>query len=134
MKYNKGFALVTALFLLVILASVAVFTVNISGMNRTTTSFSIQGMRAYFAARSGLEWALYEVTNNPAICPVNTILNLSQGSLQGFQVNITCTVTSFTEGVNNLNIFSLNSFASKGTFGGLDYVSREMQASVALHY
>ena len=134
MKHKQGFSLMAALFILVVLTVMSGFTVSIASMSRSTASFSMQGLRAYFAARSGLEWGLYKVTNTPTACPANTTLNLTQGGLQGFDVNVTCTVTSFTEGTTNINVFLLTSLASKGGFGDPDYVSREMQMSVAMPF
>lgn len=123
-----------ALFILVVLTVVSGFTVSIAGMSRSTASFSIQGLRAYFAARSGIEWGTNKVTNTPTVCPANTTLTLAQEGLKGFSVNITCTVTSFVEGTTNINVFLLTSLASKGVLGDPDYVSREMQVTIAMPF
>ena len=134
MRDNTGFVLIAALFLLVVLSFVATVTVSIAGISYSTTTLAMQSARAYFAARSGLEWGSYEVTQNPKVCPANTAFYLTQGGLQGFTVNVTCTVTSFNEGTANLNIFNFTSFATKSTFGERDYISKEMRTSVAMEY
>ena len=134
MKHTRGFSLMAALFILVVLTVISAFTVSIAGMSRNTASFAMQGLRAYFAARSGLEWGVHTITNTPSTCPADTTLTLTQGGLKGFNVRVTCAVTSFVEGTANINNFVLTSLATKGSFGDPNYVSREMQITVALPF
>lgn len=129
---QDGFSLITALFILVILAAVSGFSVSIAGMIHSTTSLVQQGEVAFFAARSGLEWGLFKVSNNPAACPATTTLTLSQGVLDNFTVQVTCSAASVTEGSATFNIFTLNSLAERGSFGNGDYISREMQVTTTL--
>lgn len=56
-----GFSIVSALFLLIVLASLGAFIVNISTTQSTTMAQDVQGSRAYHAAQAGLEWGLYGV-------------------------------------------------------------------------
>ena len=58
---QSGFSLVTAIFLLVILASLGAFIVTVSGLQQTSSALDVQGSRAYQAARSGIEWGTYQV-------------------------------------------------------------------------
>ena len=58
---ERGFALVSAIFLLVILVSLAAFLVNISTSQSITSAQDVQGSRAYHAARAGADWGLYQV-------------------------------------------------------------------------
>ena len=129
---NKGFSLVSALFILVVLATVSAFALSIFGITNSTSSFSIQGTRAFFAARSGLEWGIHEVFNNPTTCPPLTSLNINQGGLKNLNVSISCTVCPIMEGTTTYNMFILTALAEQGMFGSIDYVSREMQVSVIL--
>ena len=63
---QSGFSLVTAIFLLVILASLGAFIVTISGVQQTSSALDVQGSRAYQAARSGIEWGTYQVLQTAA--------------------------------------------------------------------
>ena len=54
---QSGFLLVTAIFLLVILAALGAFILTISGTQQTSSALDVQGARAYQAARAGIEWA-----------------------------------------------------------------------------
>ena len=70
-----GFVLPSAIFLLVILAALAAFLVNISTTQNMTSAQDIQGARAYHAARAGVEWGLYQVlVPAAAACAASTTL------------------------------------------------------------
>ena len=71
-KRHSGFSLVTAIFLLVILASLGAFIVTISGVQQTSSALDMQGSRAYQAARAGIEWGTYQVLINTGAVAVDT--------------------------------------------------------------
>jgi len=54
---QSGFLLVTAIFLLVVLAALGAFILTISGTQQTSSALDVQGARAYQAARAGIESA-----------------------------------------------------------------------------
>lgn len=56
---SGGIAIVTAIFLLVALAGLAAAVVTLTTAQQSGTAQDMQGMRAYQAARAGIEWALY---------------------------------------------------------------------------
>ena len=62
----QGFAIVTAIFILVVLAALGAFIVSISTNQQTSAALDIQGVRAYQAARAGVEWGVYQVQATPA--------------------------------------------------------------------
>ena len=66
MKRSRGFALVSAIFILVVLAALGAFILNISTNQQIGSVLDVQGVRAYQAARAGIEWGLYEVQSTPA--------------------------------------------------------------------
>ena len=96
-----GFVLPSAIFLLVILAALAVFLVNISTTQSVTSVQDVQGARAYHAARAGVELALYQVldpTNASAVAPGAAnwpnMLDCQANPplvIEGFTVTIVCT-------------------------------------------
>ncbi len=94
---QRGFSLVTAIFVVVVLASLGAYLVTIGSTQQTATALQIQGVRAYFTALSGREWAAYEATagqaSHDAICAPGgriTTFALSGPGLQGFQVQVDC--------------------------------------------
>jgi MSHA biogenesis protein MshP len=133
-RRQRGFSLVSAVFLLVVLTAAGAFMVRISGVQRTTTSFALLGPKAYHAARSGIEWAVYSAINVPASCPVGVTttnsFNLTEGGLVGFSVIVTCTSTVHTEAGVPGTVFDISSTAERGSFSDRDYVSRRVEARV----
>ena len=97
-----GFSLVSAIFVLLVLAALAGYLVTVSGVHHTGTLLAQQGMRAHFAAQAGVEWAIHEIVNNGAAgldcSPGTTSFTLGEASLAGFDVNVQCAVQSITEG------------------------------------
>ena len=128
-RRQRGFALVVAIFLLVVLASLGVYIVKISGVQHATVNMALLGSRAFEAARTGIEWGAFQALDTSA-CPAATTLNLTEGGLNGFDVDVTCTTTAHTETGTTYNLFVIDVEASAGTYGNPDYVSRRMQASI----
>ena len=90
----KGFALPSAIFLLVILAALGAFILNISTSQQTGMALDVNGERAWQAANAGMEWARYKLASNPSSpsCPAST----SWGS-SGYSLSFatTSTLTNF---------------------------------------
>ncbi len=57
----RGFLLPAAIFILVILAALGAYALNISSVQQATSNQDLQGSRAYHASRAGLEWGIYQV-------------------------------------------------------------------------
>ena len=128
-RRQRGFALVVAIFLLVVLASLGVYIVKISGVQHATVNIALLGARAFEAARTGIEWGAFQALDSGA-CPADMTLNLTEGGLNGFAVEVECTTSSHTETGTTYNLFVIDVVASSGLYGQPDYVSRRMKASV----
>lgn len=145
---QRGFSLVSAIFLLVILSALGVFMLSISTMQQTTSTQDLQGSKAYQAAKAGIEWGAYQVMtpeNNslppapvlarfacptPPAAPVNTALPALGGALTGFTVNVSCSASDFFEGGNTLRVYQLTSTATFGTVATPSFISRSITASI----
>ncbi len=68
---QSGFAAIAAIFVLVVLAALGAFMVTSSNTQQLTSALDVQGSRAYWAARAGLEWGLALAKTNGA-CPAAT--------------------------------------------------------------
>ena len=55
---QRGFAAIAAIFLVVVLAALGGFMLTFSNTAQLTSAQDVQGTRAYWAARAGLEWAI----------------------------------------------------------------------------
>lgn len=127
-RRQHGFALVAAIFLLVVLALLGIFIVRVSGVQHQTVNIALLGARAFEAARTGIEWGAFQALDS-ASCTTTT-LNLTEGELNGFDVDVTCTSSTHTETGNIYNVYVIDAVASSGTYGTPDFVSRRMQATV----
>jgi MSHA biogenesis protein MshP len=58
-RRSAGVAIVTAIFLLVVVAGLAVAVVSLTTAQQDASAKDMQGQRAYQAARAGIEWALF---------------------------------------------------------------------------
>ena len=84
LKRIRGFALVSAIFILVVLAALGAFIVSISTSQQIGSALDVQGVRAYQAARAGIEWGLYSVQGSPTATPLASApYNFSYGTPAG---------------------------------------------------
>lgn len=99
-KYQRGFSLVSAIFLLVVLAVLGAAMVSFSTAQNQDLAMDVMGSRAYQAANAGIEWAAYNIAVNSSVAktaaPVfvpgtGTALG---GSLAPFTVSVGYTAAS----------------------------------------
>ena len=136
MRRQRGMSIVVALFVIVVVASLAAFAVTVGGAQSQTESASLQASRAMAAARTGLHWGLYR-TRTSTWCstpgqvhtsPVQTIA-LTEGALRGFSVRVTCDGHQHLEGVSTYYYtFDIGATASYGAYGSVDFASRSVSA------
>jgi MSHA biogenesis protein MshP len=124
-----GFAAIAAIFLVVGLASLGAFMLTLSNTQQLTSAQDVQGTRAYWAARAGLEWGISSATAAAACpasptTPVPTVL-----TVDGLRVEVTFCATLFTDGAS-IKLIQLRSVASSGTVGSVGYVERSLSASM----
>lgn len=129
---SKGFTLITALFLLVVVAALSVYMLNISSVQHSTLVYSVQGARAMQGARTGLEWGIHQAMSTPSNCPATTTFNTSgAGSLDMFNISVSCSFSDHRESNVDISTFRITASAESGVFGSLDYVFRSLQATVS---
>ena len=137
---QRGIAIVTAIFLIVILAALAAFSVSLFRIQQVSTGLASAGTRALQAANSGLEWGYWQVLDagGPA-CAATTNLAMPAGTGLGlFTVTVTCTSTPHTEAGNPVTNYRLQATAcSQPAAGacpnpapGSDYIERQVQGMV----
>jgi len=151
---GAGFVLPSAIFLLVILAGLAAFLVNISTTQNMTSAQDIQGARAYHAARAGLEWGLYQVldpTNASVVAPGNAAWPNMPGcpagavlAIGGFDVAVGCVSLPagppgptgpvvYQEGgaTRSIIVYQLTATASLGIAATASRVERQVAVTVS---
>lgn len=87
-RREGGFAIVSAIFLLVILSLMAAFIAHVSTHQQAGHTADLRGVRAYQAARAGIEWGLYNHTRNSACAASSSFA--PGGNLAEFTVTVTC--------------------------------------------
>lgn len=124
---GEGFILVTVLFLISVIAIIAITMSTTSSVQNFTNVYSLQQKRAYFAAKSGLEYGIERVISAGAC--TNAAISLPGVS---FTVTVSC---SSVPGINEAGVIStvydLSATAATGTLGDIGYVTRAVRTSVS---
>ena len=138
-KFQKGFSLITAIFLLVVLGALGTMMVTFFVAQQQSSALDVMGSRAYQASRAGIEWAAYNVAQTPqgtlwagcATYAISTPLFTAgtgtalAGTLSPFTVTLTCSSVSAVEGTSTIWVYDLAASAvSGGAPGNTDYVER----------
>jgi MSHA biogenesis protein MshP len=132
-RRRRGFALIPALFLIVVLGALAVVAVRVGTGQQQAVIMSLMEARALAAAQAGIEWGAYQsvgltpagvMTPQPGSCAASATLSLTEASLSGFTVIVTCSVTPYANGAGIGYSYVLKSTASIGTYGQPGYVRR----------
>jgi MSHA biogenesis protein MshP len=133
-NFNQGFLLPAAIFILVILAGLGAYALNVTSVQQSTTTQDVQGARAYQAARAGVEWAAYQVlapgTTALASCPASP----ATLTIDNFTVVVSCTQSAnyFEQGTDHtIAMYDIISTASYGSAGTLNYIERQVQLTLS---
>jgi MSHA biogenesis protein MshP len=137
-RLQRGFSLVSAIFLLVVLAVLGAAMTNFSTTQNQGLALDVMGSRAYQAAQTGIEWAAYSIASNPGVAVPATVLNGLGGNLNDFAVTVGYTAVSAPaaaeEGSDVVSgvvwSYDITSTATRGAPGTPDYVERVMRAKM----
>jgi MSHA biogenesis protein MshP len=100
-RRSAGIGLVTAIFLLVVLAGLGVAMVTIFTSQQQSSNLDVQGARAYQAARAGIEWGLFQQLRNGWCKDDSQTASFrlpDTSSLSAFAVTVQCTVVDAAPG------------------------------------
>lgn len=122
-----GFSLVAAVFLIVVLAALGAFAVQVAMTQYQSTSAGLLEVRAQAAAAAGIEYGANRALQSTPKCAASKTLNLTAAGLAGFTVTVTCSATVHAIGV----VYALAATATHGNYGTLDYVARKMTRNVS---
>jgi MSHA biogenesis protein MshP len=117
-----GFALIPALFLIVVLGALAVVAIRVGTAQQQAVTMSLMQARALSAAQTGIEWGAYKALSGS--CVASTTLSLTEAALNGFSVIVTCAAVTFSTGAATNTSYVLNSAATSGLYGQPGYVRR----------
>jgi MSHA biogenesis protein MshP len=132
--FQQGFSLVTAIFLLVVLAGLGATMMTFFTAQQQSVLLDELGARAYQASRAGIEWGAYQVVQSSSGVFATTCQSGPASQVlptQGFSVSVSCSATSAVESAATLWVYRLTSTATRGAAGSADFVERQMQATIA---
>ncbi len=141
-RLQHGFSLISAIFLLVVLAGLGAAMVNFSNAQHQNLAADMLGSRAYQAANAGVEWAAFSIETNPAVLsPAADVFvpgSATQlgGNLAPFTVRVSISADPYLDamvagsGVQPLWSHLIIASAVYGTAGNADYVERVITAKL----
>jgi MSHA biogenesis protein MshP len=88
-RFQRGFAIVSAIFLLVVLAALGGFIATVSTTQHVGSAQDVQGDRVYYAARAGIEWGLFQALKSSS-CVASSSFVYSAGNIS---VTVDCNAT-----------------------------------------
>lgn len=147
LPHQHGFALIAAIFLLVVLSALGVFMVSISTSHHAGQMLDLAGARAYQAARAGIEWSAFQVmapenadfgnttgTYTPQYTCAGSPVTWSamNGTLANYTVVVSCSFADHSDGGVQKRVYTLISTATPtGVLpGSLDFVERQITATL----
>jgi MSHA biogenesis protein MshP len=120
-RSQRGFSLIAAVFLIVVLAALGTFAARIAMTQQQTVNLSVLEAQALAYANSGIEYGANRALK-ASICANSTTLTLG-GT---FNVKVTCVVTSHVASPLPKLSYALTSTATRGVYGRADFVSRQV--------
>lgn len=128
-RMQSGASVVTAIFLLLLMAGLGALMVTLSTAQHAASAQDLQGSRAYQAARAGLEWGIYRAVRGAGICDASAALPALDDDLAPFRVIVECRRRTHTEAGEPVTVFRIVSTASSGEPGSASRVERRIEAT-----
>ena len=148
-RRQAGFTLVSAVFLIVVLAALGSALANIAVREQMGSAAEVEAARVHQAARAGLEWGAFQMLRNPAppaaapACFSTT--SFSPAGLSNYTVTVSCTRTpgagTVSDGATTLAFYALVANACNSPTAGacpnsatapaISYVERQLSWTVA---
>lgn len=128
-----GFSLISAIFLLVVLASLGVVMVRFSNVQHMTSAQDVEGARVYRLVQGGVDYGVYQVLQNGGACPASVNLSFSGG----YAATVNCALEGpYAEPGGSVSVYTITSTACNqpasggcpGVPNGLSYVERRVSA------
>lgn len=135
----SGFALVNAIFLLLLMAGLAALIANLATSQHAGSAMDVQGSQAYQAARAGIEWGVYQQLRSASCVAAKTSFSppAAAASLSAFRVTVTC--TKYPGATVAQDVYQIESTACNqpdgagdcpGVAGAAHYTERQIRVSL----
>jgi len=140
-KGQAGFSAMIVVVLIVLFALVGTYMLSMSTISSLNTTQSASAMQAWFAARSGVEWAVQQslaASDGGCTCATNCCtgingqtLNFSEGGLNGYTATVSCSAGSVTEAGANYCVYNLGVTGSNDSPAQLTTAARTISLSIS---
>lgn len=160
-RRQRGFSILAAVFILVVLAGLAGFIVSTSSTQHLSQALDAMNSRAQQAARAGIDWGVYQVVKAPtgnfvsataappgcnsgsgyAADPASAVISQTLTGLPGlvdFTVAVACDSQEFQEGgdpayrVYQITATACNAAACPSATPGFGYVEHQQRTRVKM--
>ena len=140
---QRGFGGITVLVIIVLFSLIGAYMASMSTLASLDTMLSGGSIQSWFAARSGVDWAVYQALNRSCTCGTNccstapaingTSLAFTEGGLAGFDADISCSESAspVLEGTDSYCVYNIGVTASRGNPGQETYISRRVSVTVS---
>ncbi|MDH4189349.1 MAG: agglutinin biogenesis protein MshP [Betaproteobacteria bacterium] len=134
MRPARGFTLVSAVFLVVILSAIAAYALSVATLQQHASALDVAGSRALFAARAGTEWGAYQALRLDA-CAASATLDFSGTPLAPLSVSVRCARRTADEAGTTRKFDSIVALACNeppcpNAAAGANYVERQLTVVV----
>jgi MSHA biogenesis protein MshP len=134
----RGFAMPVVVVLIAVFASVlGAALVTLSSAQHVGFGLDIQGVRAYHAARAGLEWGMYHVlrAGYGGCGGIDGVSLRFDGNLAGFYATVRCSESAHPEAGASVTLYAVTatgcSAAACPGSPSAGYVERELRAQLS---
>jgi MSHA biogenesis protein MshP len=111
LRRQRGVSVLMAVFLLLLMATLAAGMVTIVTTSNVNIAADIGGSRAYQAARAGAEWGMFQLDPNGQSANLPPCRS-GNPPIPGHQVNVTCLNWDTSEGSRQIRIYRISSLAT----------------------
>jgi len=136
---QRGVSVISAVFLLMLMGSLAAFMANLISVSHSNLAADIGGARAYQAARAGVEWAMFQLYPNAATAaekplPACSLIPATPPTILDHTIVVTCAAfpsdtTAYTEGTRTIRVFRITAVA-KATGAKAPGIERQVEVTV----
>ena len=137
---QAGVSAILVVVLISLFALLGTYMASMSTLGSLTTTQSGSAMQAWFAARTGAEWAVHRslaASDGGCSCAANCCtgingqtLSFTEGGLSGFQATISCTARDVREAGANYCVYDLGISATNNSAAPMTSVSRTLTLSI----
>lgn len=126
-RKHRGFALIGALFVLVVLAALGAFAVRINMTQQHDADLELQQLRAAAALNSGVEYAATSL-----LAPGGNCGSLANLTVSGYAVTFgPCVNVPYVMNGVAVNVYTVTIASSRGAYGTPEFVARTSTVRVS---